>query len=152
MRPFVIVFFHWTRCLEIRQVLYTSILPSLKKFFFYIYLFLRERDRAWAGEGKREETQNLKQAPGSEQVFSRARCGARTHELWDHDLSQSHLTDWATQGAPIFPSFLLPTSSPRLGEPWFNHSLRRDISRLFLVLGYYKYSCYEYLSPGFVWM
>ena len=28
---------------------------------------LRERDRAWAGEGQRErETQNLKQAPGSE--------------------------------------------------------------------------------------
>ena len=35
------------------------------KFFFNVYLFLREW--AWAGEGQREgETQNPKQAPGSE--------------------------------------------------------------------------------------
>ena len=32
-----------------------------------MYLLLRDRDRAWAGEGQRErETQNVKQAPGSE--------------------------------------------------------------------------------------
>ena len=32
----------------------------------FIY-FEEERDRAWAGEGQREkETQNLKQAPGSQ--------------------------------------------------------------------------------------
>ena len=35
--------------------------------FFNVYLFLRETDRAQAGEGQRErETQNPKQAPGSE--------------------------------------------------------------------------------------
>ena len=34
-------------------------------FYFYIYLFLR--DRVLAGEGQRQrETQNVKQAPGSE--------------------------------------------------------------------------------------
>ena len=40
----------------------------LYSLFFNVYLFiLRERDRAWAGEGQRErETQNPKQAPGSE--------------------------------------------------------------------------------------
>ena len=37
------------------------------KKFFNIYLFLRDRERAQVGEGQREnETQNLKQAPGSE--------------------------------------------------------------------------------------
>ena len=39
-------------------------------FFFNVYLLLREkeRDRARVGEGQRQkkETQNLKQAPGSE--------------------------------------------------------------------------------------
>ena len=36
-------------------------------FFFDIYLFLIDRDRVRAGEGQREgETQNPKQAPGSE--------------------------------------------------------------------------------------
>ena len=36
-------------------------------YLFNVYLLLRERDRAWAGEGQRErETQNLKQALGSE--------------------------------------------------------------------------------------
>ena len=35
-------------------------------FLFFIYLF-RDRNRARVGEGQREsETQNLKQAPGSE--------------------------------------------------------------------------------------
>ena len=41
-----------------------------KKFFFNVYLFLRERerDRARAGEGQRQrETQNPKQTPSSEQ-------------------------------------------------------------------------------------
>ena len=37
-----------------------------KKFLMFI-LFLRNRDRTWVGEGHRErETQNPKQAPGSE--------------------------------------------------------------------------------------
>ena len=35
--------------------------------FFNLYLFLRERDRVQAGEKQgKKETQNLKQAPGSE--------------------------------------------------------------------------------------
>ena len=36
-------------------------------YIFNVYLFLRDRDRMWVGEGQRDrETQNLKQAPGSE--------------------------------------------------------------------------------------
>ena len=38
-----------------------------KKIFFNVDLFLKERDRVGLGEGQRErETQNPKQAPGSE--------------------------------------------------------------------------------------
>ena len=50
----------------------SDILPQflfIWKYFFLIYFFKRLflRDRAGAGEGRRErETQNLKQAPGSE--------------------------------------------------------------------------------------
>ena len=51
---------------------------ELFKKNFYVYLFLGQRESV-NGEGERErETQNLKQAPGSEH---RARCGARTHGL-----------------------------------------------------------------------
>ena len=36
-------------------------------FFQHLFIFGTERDRAWTGEGQRErETQNRKQAPGSE--------------------------------------------------------------------------------------
>ena len=54
-----------------------------------IYFCKRERDRAQAGEGQREqETQNLKQfqAPS---CWHRAQRGAQTHELRDHNLSGS---------------------------------------------------------------
>ena len=55
--------------------------------FFNVYF--RERDRAQAGQGKRErETQNPKQAPDSE-LPAQSPTGTRTHELQDHDLSQS---------------------------------------------------------------
>ena len=62
------------------------------KFFFNVYLFLRERGRVWAGEGQKErETES---ETGSFQALSgqhRARRRARTHEPWHHDLSQSWL-------------------------------------------------------------
>ena len=39
----------------------------IRRYFFNVYLFLRDRDRARVGEGQRErEAQNLKEAPGSE--------------------------------------------------------------------------------------
>ena len=70
-----------------------------KKFFFQrLFIFGTERDRAWTGEGQRErETQNWKQAPGSEPQ-PRARCGAQTHRPRDRDLAEvGRLTDCATQ-------------------------------------------------------
>ena len=41
--------------------------PLLLFFLKHLFIFETERDRAWTGEGQRErDTQNLKQAPGSE--------------------------------------------------------------------------------------
>ena len=43
-----------------------------------------------SGEGQKKERQNPKQAPCHQH---RARHGARTHELQDHDLSQNQQSD-----------------------------------------------------------
>ena len=79
-----------------------------------MFIYFWDRERAWVGEGQRErETQNLKQAPGSE-LQHRARRGARTHRLWDLDLSWSRkLNRLSHPGAPrayIFKTYL-PDSS-----------------------------------------
>ena len=59
-----------------------------------------QRDRAWAGEQQRErETQNPKQAPGSE---LESQMQGWNSELWDHDLSWSWMLNWLSHpGAPI---------------------------------------------------
>ena len=59
---------------------------SSSSFFFSVYLFAlgkseRQQERGRDGERERE---NPKQAPFCPR---RAQCGARTHELRDHDLS-----------------------------------------------------------------
>ena len=56
-------------------------------FFFNVYFFIfgTERDRAWTGEGQRErETQNRKQAPGSEPSAQSPTWGSnsRTARSW----------------------------------------------------------------------
>ena len=58
----------------------------LKKIFFNVYLFLRERERERererAGEGQRQmETQNLKQAPGSELSAQRLTWGSNPQTM-----------------------------------------------------------------------
>ena len=59
--------------------------------FFNVYFYFWDRERAWTREGQRErETQNPKQAPSSG-CQHRAQRGARTHGVWDHDLSRSQM-------------------------------------------------------------
>ena len=70
---------------------------TCKSQFNCLCSFEREWVPAWGGNRERK-TENPKQAPHWQQ---RARCGAETHEQWDHDLSRSQtLTNWATQ-APL---------------------------------------------------
>ena len=70
-----------------------------------MFIFERKREREWqsvSNEGKAER--------GSQRIWSRlqalscqhrAQCRARTHELWDHDLSQSQILNWLSHsGTP----------------------------------------------------
>ena len=84
-----------------------SLFCFVLKFFFNIYLLLRDRDKAWAGEEQsEEETQNRSrlQAPS---CWHRARLGTRTHKLRDHALSQSQMLNLLNHpGAPVLFCFV----------------------------------------------
>ena len=75
-------------------------------FYFFKSLFIfekRERDRAWVGEGQREGDPESEAGSRLWAVSTEpdGGCGAWTHKLWDHDLSQSwRLPSWATQASP----------------------------------------------------
>ena len=63
---------------------------------FYIYLFLRDRERVWVGEGQREkETQNLKQDPGSEVSAQSPTRGSNSQAVrsWPEPKSDAQLTE-----------------------------------------------------------
>ena len=58
-----------------------------EEHFFNVYLFLRQRMRDTVQETDRErETENPEQALC---CHLRVPCKARTHKLWDHDLSRN---------------------------------------------------------------
>ena len=67
-----------------------------KECLFLCYLFLRERECVWTGKEQRErESQNLKQAPGSEpSAQSRTRgSNSRTVRSWPEPKSDAQLTE-----------------------------------------------------------
>ena len=71
-------------------------------FSFFFPLFLRERDRAWVGEGQRERERDRQTDRQTHSCQHRAPCRAQTHEMWDHDLSQSWMLNQLSHpGAPI---------------------------------------------------
>ena len=73
-----------------------AIIFILKKFFNVLFIFEIERDRAWMGEGQRErETQNWKQAPGSEPSAQSQMRGSnsRTTRSWPEPKSDPQLTE-----------------------------------------------------------
>ena len=83
-----------------------------KKKCFSVHLFLRERERERERETKceswrsrergRHRIRSRLQAPSCQH---RARCGARTHKPWDHDLSWSRMLNWLSP--PAFKHFFL---------------------------------------------
>ena len=91
------------------------------KFFKMFYLFLREREREREheqGRGRKRGRHRIRsrlQAPSCQQ---RAQCGARTHELWDHDLSwRRTLNRLSHPGAPMLIYWM------RLRDPWATFSV-----------------------------
>ena len=71
---------------------------SFLKIFLLFVHFFRERDRAQVGVGQRErETQNPKQAPGSELSAQSPMQGLNPHCEIMTWAEVGRLTDWATQ-------------------------------------------------------
>ena len=79
--------------------LYPLVPLNISKFFFKVYLFLRQCERQSTSSGavgggggwcRQRETQNLNQAPGSELSAQCLTWGLNsvTHKPWDHDLSR----------------------------------------------------------------
>ena len=94
----------WTNCWKLRKCVCKTIknmgrksswlgckkIPFLKKIFFLMFIFERERDRTWVGEGQRERWRH--RIWSRSQALScqhRAQCGARTYKLRDYDLNWS---------------------------------------------------------------
>ena len=96
---------------------------SIFSFFKCFYLFLKERET--------EREQGRSRERGRHRIWSRlqalscqarARCGARTHELWDHDLSLSRtLNQLSHPGAPCLHFFLIKKRKRTILNPWNCH-------------------------------
>ena len=73
----------------------------------FLFIFETERDRAWAGEGQREgETQNLKQAPGSELSAQSLDVGLKPTSCEIMTWAEvRRLTNWATQAPQNIPFY-----------------------------------------------
>ena len=95
------------------------LLPYLLFFFqFFNVLFISEteRDRAWTGEGQREwETQNPKQAPGSELSAQSPMWGSnsQTPRSWPELKSDAQPTEPPRRPNPLF-TFSLPSRTSRI--------------------------------------
>ena len=66
----------------------------LKKIFFNVYLFLRQRERhthSMSRGGLERGRHRIWSRLQALRCQHRSRQGARTHRLWDHDLSQSSM-------------------------------------------------------------
>ena len=92
--------------------------------FSCLFMFWEtDRDRARAGEGQREEeTQNSNRL----QALScqhRARCGARTREPRDHDLSQSRTLNWLSHPDAPRTRFLIYISAKWMNGYHLSHSM-----------------------------
>ena len=71
-----------------------ELVSSLNYFFHCLFIFERQRDteHEW-GRGRERETQNLKQAPGSELTAPEPDVGLEPTN-WDHDPSRSQMLNW----------------------------------------------------------
>ena len=73
------------------------------KFFLRFYLFLRQRETEYEqGRGRERRRDRIRSRFQALSCQHRARCGARTHGLRDHDLSGSRMLNRLSHpGAPM---------------------------------------------------
>ena len=79
--------------------MYLCLFLLLSYFFsFYVYLSLRDCKQRRI----RERGQSIRAGSVLTGWQQGAPCGARTHKLWDHDLSRSWMFNWLSySGAPV---------------------------------------------------
>ena len=74
-------------------------------FLMFIYFWERETEHK-QGRGRETGRHRIQSRLQALSCLHRAPCGARTHELWDHDLSQSlTLNDWVTRAPHLITIF-----------------------------------------------
>ena len=69
---------------------------------FNVYLFISERDRGQVGRGRERGRESISSRLRAQ---PRARCGGRTHQLGDHDLSRNQEADAQWTEPPRRPIF-----------------------------------------------
>ena len=110
--------------LQIPNINYNHFWKWLILKIFLMFIFW-ERERVWAGEGQRErETQNPKQAPGSELSARSPTRGSNPQTVRSWPEPVGRLTDWASQAPPkvhnsshtLWPNNSIPGHIPNRNE------------------------------------
>ena len=97
----------WTYNIRSLHPLNTA-LHSLQNLNHISLTFIFERQRQSTSRGGAETEGDTESEAGSRLGQHRARCRARTHELWDHDLSQSRTPNRLSHpGTPTWALFLI---------------------------------------------
>ena len=90
-------------------------------FYFIFLLFIFERERECVCKQGRDRERGRHRIRSRLQALScqhRARCMARTHEPWDHDLSQSRTLSRLSHPSAPTTCFLKLESLKHLGGAW----------------------------------
>ena len=90
----------WENCTTCKRMKLDHLLVFSN--FFNVYLFLRETETEHKQErGRNRGRHRIQSRLHALSCQHRARCGAGTHKLWDHDLSWSQMLNWLSHpGAP----------------------------------------------------
>ena len=75
---------------------------------FNVYLLLRERGNESRGRGRERGRQRIQCRLQALSCQHSAPCGARTHKLWDHDLSQSWILNWVSHPGASMDTIISP--------------------------------------------
>ena len=100
-------------------------MPRLRLLCFLMFIYFWERERQSVSRVSREtHTHRIRSRFQSMSCQHRAWRKARTHELWDHDLSQSWRLNWLSHpGAPKISNTIL-NSDGESGHPCLGHDHR----------------------------
>ena len=87
----------WLRDCTFVKTPHMSYLKEIIFFSSYLLIFERDRERTRRGEAERG---GYRGSRGGSVLTAGSRCGIQTHQLWDHDLSQSQRLNWQATQVP----------------------------------------------------